>query len=46
MDIDQEHPDYVAQKAFLKRIDTGELNLAEAQGKTKELFNAELAKVN
>jgi pyruvate-ferredoxin/flavodoxin oxidoreductase len=38
--------DYLAQKSFLKRIDSGELSLAEAQGKTKELFSAELAKLN
>ena len=37
--------DYLAQKALLKRIDSGELPLAEAQGRTKELFAAELAKL-
>ena len=37
--------DYLAQKALLKRIDSGELPLAEAQGRTKELFASELAKL-
>ena len=37
--------DYIAQKALLGRLDKGELQLAELQAKTRELFNAELAKV-
>ncbi len=37
--------DYVAQKAFLKRLDGGELSLAEAQSKTREIYAAALAAV-
>ncbi|HXU76901.1 MAG TPA: thiamine pyrophosphate-dependent enzyme, partial [Methylomirabilota bacterium] len=37
--------DYLAQKALLKRLDGGELPLAEMQSRTRELFEAELAKV-
>ena len=37
--------DYVAQKAFLAKIDKGELPLAEAKSRARELFNAELAAV-
>jgi pyruvate-ferredoxin/flavodoxin oxidoreductase len=37
--------DYLAQKALLKKIDGGQLPLAEAQGKTKELFEAEFAAI-
>jgi pyruvate-ferredoxin/flavodoxin oxidoreductase len=35
--------DYLAQKAFLKKVDAGEIALADAQGKTRELMDAELA---
>ncbi len=35
--------DYLAQKALLAKLDKGELQLAELQAKTRELFNAELA---
>ena len=38
--------DYLAQKALLARLDKGELQLAEVQSKTKELFEAEVAKLN
>jgi pyruvate-ferredoxin/flavodoxin oxidoreductase len=38
--------DYLAQKALLAKLDKGELQLAEVQSKTRELFNAELAKLN
>jgi hypothetical protein len=37
--------DYLAQKGFLKKLDGGQLPLAEAQSKTKELFEAELAAI-
>jgi pyruvate-ferredoxin/flavodoxin oxidoreductase len=37
--------DYLAQKALLKKLDGGQLPLAEAQSKTKELFEAELAAI-
>ena len=35
--------DYVAQKAFLAKIDKGELSLADAKARTRELFTAEFA---
>ena len=38
--------DYLAQKAFLAKLDKGEISLADAQTKTRELLNAELAKLN
>jgi hypothetical protein len=38
--------DYQAQKALLAKLDKGEIQLADVQGKTKELFEAELAKLN
>jgi pyruvate-ferredoxin/flavodoxin oxidoreductase len=38
--------DYQAQKALLAKLDKGELHLADVQAKTKELFDAELAKLN
>jgi pyruvate-ferredoxin/flavodoxin oxidoreductase len=38
--------DYLAQKALLKRLDSGELPLAELQSRTREIYDAELAKVN
>jgi pyruvate-ferredoxin/flavodoxin oxidoreductase len=38
--------DYLAQKAFLAKVDKGEISLADAQTKTRELLNAELAKLN
>jgi pyruvate-ferredoxin/flavodoxin oxidoreductase len=38
--------DYQAQKALLAKLDKGELQLADIQSKTKELFDAELAKLN
>jgi hypothetical protein len=37
---------YQAQKALLAKLDKDELQLAEVQAKTKELFEAELAKLN
>jgi pyruvate-ferredoxin/flavodoxin oxidoreductase len=37
--------DYLAQKALLAKLDKGELQLAELQAKTRELFTAELAKL-
>ena len=37
--------DYLAQKAILKKVDSGELPLADARSRTKELFEAELAKI-
>ncbi len=37
--------DYLAQKALLKRLDAGELPLAELQSNTRALFEAELAKI-
>jgi pyruvate-ferredoxin/flavodoxin oxidoreductase len=36
--------DYLAQKALLKKLDDGELTLPALQAKTRELFEAELAK--
>jgi pyruvate-ferredoxin/flavodoxin oxidoreductase len=38
--------DYLAQKALLKKLDAGELPLAELQTRTRELFTSEVAKVN
>ena len=38
--------DYQAQKALLAKLDKGEIQLADVQAKTKELFDAELAKLN
>ena len=38
--------DYQVQKALLAKLDKGELQLADIQSKTKELFEAELAKLN
>ena len=38
--------DYQAQRALLSKLDKGELQLADVQAKTKELFDAELAKLN
>jgi hypothetical protein len=35
--------DYLAQKAFLAKLDKGELPLAEAKAHTRELLTAELA---
>ena len=37
--------DYLAQKSLLKKLDAGQLPLAELQSKTKELFDAELATI-
>ncbi len=37
--------DYLAQKALLAKLDKGELQLAELQSRTRELFEAELAKL-
>jgi hypothetical protein len=39
-------PDYLAQKALLAKLDKGELQLPDVQAKTRELFDAELAKLN
>jgi pyruvate-ferredoxin/flavodoxin oxidoreductase len=38
--------DYQAQRASLSKLDKGELQLADVQAKTKELFEAELARLN
>jgi hypothetical protein len=38
--------DYLAQRALLAKLDKGELQLADVQAKTKEPFDAELAKLN
>jgi len=38
--------DYLAQKVLLAKLDKGELQLAEVQSKTRELFEAEVAKIN
>ncbi len=38
--------DYLAQKALLKKLDSGEVALTDVQAKTRELFEAEYAKVN
>jgi pyruvate-ferredoxin/flavodoxin oxidoreductase len=38
--------DYLAQKALLKKLDGGELALTDLQAKTRELFEAELAKLS
>ncbi|MFI5336637.1 MAG: 2-oxoacid:acceptor oxidoreductase family protein, partial [Opitutales bacterium] len=37
--------DYAAQKAFLAKLDKGELTLADAKARTRELYNAELAAI-
>src|SRR5882724_5112707 len=37
--------DYLAQKALLKKLDAGELPLAEFKSRTRELFDAELASI-
>jgi hypothetical protein len=37
--------DYLAQKALLKKLDAGELPLADAQSRTKEIYEAELAAI-
>ena len=37
--------DYLAQKALLKKLDGGQLPLADAQSKTRELFDAEVAAI-
>ena len=38
--------DYLAQKALLAKLDKGELQLAELQARTRELYEAEVAKLN
>ena len=38
--------DYLAQKALLAKLDKGELRLDELQARTRELFEAEVAKLN
>jgi pyruvate-ferredoxin/flavodoxin oxidoreductase len=38
--------DYQAQRALLSKLDKGELQLADVQARTKELFEAELVKLN
>jgi pyruvate-ferredoxin/flavodoxin oxidoreductase len=35
--------DYLAQKSFLARLDKGEVSLADAKARTRELYEAELA---
>src|SRR6185503_1945625 len=37
--------DYLAQKALLAKLEKGELQLADLQARTRELFDAELAAV-
>jgi pyruvate-ferredoxin/flavodoxin oxidoreductase len=37
--------DYLAQKSLLKKLDGGQLSLADVQSKTKELYAAELAAI-
>src|SRR5205085_4721573 len=37
--------DYLAQKSFLKKLDAGEIPLAEVKSRTRELINAELANI-
>jgi len=37
--------DYLAQKALLAKIDKGEIPLADAKAKVRDLFSAELAAV-
>jgi pyruvate-ferredoxin/flavodoxin oxidoreductase len=37
--------DYLAQKALLKKLDAGQLSLADLQSKTRELYDAELATI-
>ncbi len=37
--------DYLAQKSFLAKLDQGEISLADAKAKARELFAAELAAV-
>ncbi len=37
--------DYLAQKALLAKMDKGEIALSDAQSRTKELFQAELAAI-
>ena len=38
--------DYLAQKSLLAKLDKGELRLDELQAKTRELFEAEVARQN
>ena len=38
--------DYLAQKALLKKIDSGAISLEDAKARTRELFEAELAALN
>jgi pyruvate-ferredoxin/flavodoxin oxidoreductase len=35
--------DYLAQRALLKKLDAGELPLADLKARTRELFEAEVA---
>jgi pyruvate-ferredoxin/flavodoxin oxidoreductase len=37
--------DYLTQRNLLKKVDAGEISLADLQGKTRELFEAELAAI-
>jgi len=37
--------DYLAQKALLKKLDAGQVPLADVQSKTRELYEAELARL-
>ena len=37
--------DYLAQKALLAKLDKGDLQVADLQAKTRELFEAELATI-
>jgi len=38
-----ENKDYLAQRALLKKVDTGKIEVADLLGRTRELFEAELA---
>jgi pyruvate-ferredoxin/flavodoxin oxidoreductase len=40
-----QNKDYLAQKALLKKVDSGEISIEELQRRTRELFEAELANV-
>jgi pyruvate-ferredoxin/flavodoxin oxidoreductase len=37
--------DYVAQKAFLAKVDKGEISAADAKARTRELVAAEMAAI-
>jgi len=37
--------DYLAQKSLLKKLDGGEVPLADVQSKTREIYDAEVAAI-